>query len=100
MTFLFKRVFVGGPICGNDLEAGDEELPSTIDIQKNGRVHRYCIERINREPYFQFLHKGTIQQKGKDDENSDYSNDSQAIRVPASDPPKKRSKNRPKSKDN
>ncbi len=61
MTSLFKKVFVGGPLCGNDLETDVEEqrLPRTIDVPKNGRIHRYRIKATNKEPYFQFLHLGS-----------------------------------------
>ena len=61
MTSLFKHVFVGGPLCGNDLETDCvlQNLPRTIDVPKNGRVHRYRIKATNKDPYFQFLHLGS-----------------------------------------
>lgn len=74
MTSLFKSVFIGGPLCGNDLETDCENLPRTIDVPKNGRIHRYRIKATNKEPYFQFLHLGSNSQ-----ENMEYENPSDNV---------------------
>ena len=68
MTYLFEKVFVGGPLCGTDLETFDTEIPSTIDVQKGNSVHRYRFRQIDEQPGFQFLHLGKKEVKENEDQ--------------------------------
>lgn len=73
MTYLFEKVFVGGPLCGTDLEMNSNEVPSTIDVQKGGSVHRYRFRQVDTEPGFQFLHLG--KKEVGESEDQDYTDE-------------------------